>query len=79
MAEYKCIGKGNVDFTDRSGNVVKGISFYVISETSNVEGYKAERFFVSSTALSNMKYLPSVNDEFDIVFNRYGKIAEFKR
>lgn len=74
---FKCVGKSRVDFKAPDGNQITGVSLFVLFETDHVDGYKTDKFFISDQAAKNFDYIPKVNDDFEVLYNKYGKPGEF--
>ena len=66
------VGKKPLNFTAEDGKVIDGAHLFVTYEETGVEGFAAEKLFISSTKL-NAKDV-SVGDVLEIYFNRYGKV-----
>lgn len=71
----KVVGIRNVDFTAQDGNKISGMSIYCSYEiTKNGEGYAVEKIFLSDRKMNDCGYVPSVGDEVNITYNRFGKV-----
>lgn len=72
----KYIGKSDIDFTNSNGEKIKGTNLFCIFEDTNVEGFRAEKFFLKEgiTLPKEVK----LNDIIDIMFNRKGKVEQIK-
>lgn len=81
---FTLLGYAPVSFTDRStGNLVEGVRFFFSGYDgySNLVGSAAFDFFMTQDRLDRIRFHPdssSVGTEFDIQYNRFGKIASIK-
>lgn len=75
MEKWKVIGFRKVDFTDTKQNSrVTGYSLYVCRPGGNdMSGDECQKIFFSDQRIS---YVPSLGDEIQLMYNRYGKIAD---
>lgn len=77
-------GYRTLSFTNQqTGQIVDGVKFYFGSETGlrNLVGYETFDFFLSKDKLSHLGFDPQPSDiqqEFDIAYNRYGKVDSIK-
>ncbi|CAI3542875.1 MAG: hypothetical protein ACLUC0_19460 [Clostridium neonatale] len=70
--QVKLIGVQNVNFTNNSREVIKGINLFVAFKDENVEGLRTEKFFLKDgIALPKETKL---NDTIDLSFNHKGRI-----
>ncbi|MBS4958639.1 MAG: hypothetical protein KHZ99_16600 [Clostridium sp.] len=70
--QVKLIGVQNVNFTNNSGEVIKGMNLFVAFKDENVEGLRTDKFFLKDgIALPKETKL---NDTIDLSFNHKGKI-----
>ena len=77
MELYQCVGIQKVNFKVPDGNEINGFNLFVVYGADNVEGVKTERIFISDRARNNFDYFPSVDDKFNVIYNRYGKVEGF--
>lgn len=66
-----------VNFTNNQNEAVQGLNIFVAFQDENVEGLRAEKFFLKDTIA-----LPKdtkINDVIDIVFNFKGKIEAINK
>lgn len=64
------IGVRNVNFVDQStSNQISGKTYYYMFEDNNVQGYAADKFFISNNVVDPF----IVGKAFEVVYNRYGK------
>lgn len=69
----RIVGIRTTKFTaEKTGEVISGKTVYFLSEADNVEGYMADRIFLSEAKLAH--YQPVLNDVVDIQYNRFGKV-----
>ena len=67
----KVVGKRNVSFTDQAtGGQINGTSYMYLYEDQNIDGYGTDKVFVRD----NVKSPFVVGQEYDVYFNRRGKI-----
>lgn len=71
----RVIGLRKVDFKATDGSLIQGLSIYV---TFPIEkdgtGDAADKLFLSSSKVEMMDQLPSVGDQIDVTYNRWGKV-----
>ncbi|SDY16335.1 hypothetical protein SAMN02910264_01600 [Ruminococcaceae bacterium YAD3003] len=73
----KLVGIQPIHFTNNSGEEIIGTSVYCLSEDENVEGLRADKFF-----LKDSQKLPAgvqVNDLLELSFNMKGKIEKIEK
>ena len=69
------IGLKRSKFTPKdSDQEISGYTLYLTEEREDVQGYAADRVFVSDKKLG--PYQPAVGDEVRIYYNRWGKVDE---
>lgn len=69
----KIIGLKDSNFTPRdSGTLISGKTLYIVYPADNVDGFRCESLFASLKRFVN-GFVPKVNDEIVIEYNRYGK------
>ena len=74
--KYKVIGFSERSFTSKdSGAVIDGMNIFVTFETNRTTGLACDRIFISRYRLDQCGYKPSVGDDIEIQYNRYGKIS----
>lgn len=67
----KIVGKRAVQFQDqRTGNTIAGTSYTYLYEDQNIDGYGADKVFIRDGFHSPF----TVGGEYDVFFNRHGKI-----
>lgn len=77
-------GYRNVSFTNQqTGQVVDGVKFYLGADTGarNLVGYETFDCFLSKDKLDRLGFYPDPRDidmQFDIAYNRYGKVDSIK-
>ena len=75
--QAKLLGVMKVNFTNNQNEAVQGTNLFVAFQDENVEGLRAEKFFLKDTIA-----LPKdakINDVIDIVFNFKGKIEAINK
>lgn len=70
--QAKLLGVMKVNFTNNQNESVQGTNLFVAFQDENVEGLRAEKFFLKD-AIALPKET-KINDVIDIVFNFKGKI-----
>lgn len=72
----KVIGFSESSFTAKdTGAVIEGMNIFVTFESSRVTGTACDRLYVSRNRLEECGYYPSIGDDIEPMYNRYGKIA----
>lgn len=76
----KIIGYRDVGFAAESGEFVEGRTFYVGKDIDPKRGagLSCEKIFVSDAKLKNFSFMPCIGDEVEIVYNKYGKVVDFR-
>lgn len=75
--QAKLLGVMKVNFTNKQNETVQGLNIFVAFQDENVEGLRAEKFFLKdSIALPKET---KINDVIDIVFNFKGKIEAINK
>lgn len=68
----KIVGVQNLNFTNNSGEVIKGMNIFVGFKDENVEGLRTEKFFLKEGI--SLPKETKLNDTIDLSFNHKGKI-----
>lgn len=71
------IGIRPSSFTGEGGEKVSGKNFYFTSPLKNGEGLGADRVFLLDSRIEKLDYVPSVGDEVEVIYNRFGKCSGF--
>ena len=72
----KVIGIAERNFTSKdTGAFIEGFYIYVTFENNRTTGLASDRLYLSRNRLDQFGYSPSVGDDIDIQYNRYGKIS----
>ena len=72
----KVIGFSDRSFTSKdTGVLIEGMNIFVTYENKSTTGLACDRFFISRHRLDACDYSPSLDDEIDLLYNRYGKIS----
>ena len=72
----KVIGFAERNFTSKdTGAFIEGMYIFVTFENSRTTGLASDRLYVSCNRLEQFGYSPSVGDDIEIQYNRYGKIS----
>ena len=70
--QVKIVGVQNVNFTNNSGEVIKGMNIFVGFKDENVEGLRTEKFFLKEGI--SLPKETKLNDTIDLSFNHKGRI-----
>lgn len=70
--EYDVVGFRKVDFKDKDGQQISGTTLFLERNNPDVEGIETVKQFLPS----RIEYTPHVGDHIQLVYNRYGKIAQ---
>lgn len=79
MEDMKVVGYRSVDFTDKTGKHVSGISLYVTHPETGVTGEIAEKLFLSADKLEALHYTPVVGETIGVTWGRNNKIIGVKK
>ena len=71
----KIIGIRPSTFTGNDGKAVSGRNIYLMYPLEKGEGSGADRVFITDSKLANWPYKPTVGDEVNLEYNRYGKCS----
>lgn len=72
----KVIGFAEISFTDKNtGAVIEGMNIFVTFENKRTSGSACDRLYVSRQRLEEYGYYPSIGDDIEPLYNRYGKIS----
>lgn len=72
----KVIGFAERSFTSKdTGALIEGMYIYVTYEHKSTTGFACDRLYVSLQRLDRSGYYPSLGDEIEPLYNRYGKIT----
>lgn len=72
----KVIGFCERSFTSKdTGSLIEGMYIYVSFENNRTTGTACDRLYVSRQRLDESGYYPSLGDEIEPLYNRYGKIT----
>ena len=72
----KVIGFVERNFTSKdTGALIEGMYIYVTFENNRTTGLASDRLYVSRHRLEQFCYSPSVGDDIELQYNRYGKIS----
>lgn len=71
----KVIGFSDRSFTSKdTGALIEGMYIYVSYENNRTTGSACDRLYVSRQRLDDCGYYPSLGDDIEPQYNRYGKI-----
>ena len=72
----KVIGFADRSFTSKdTGALIEGMYIYVSYENTCTIGSACDRLYVSRQRLEQCGYSPSLGDDIEPLYNRYGKIT----
>ena len=72
----KVIGFVESSFTAKdTGAVIEGMNIFVTFENKRTTGSACDRLYVSRQRLEECGYYPSIGDDIEPLYNRYGKIS----
>lgn len=72
----KVIGFSDRSFTSKdTGALIEGMYIYVSFENNRTTGSACDRLYVSRHRLDESGYYPSLGDDIEPLYNRYGKIT----
>lgn len=71
----KIIGTAFTSFKGSDGSTVTGTTLYVTEpiDPDKGKGERASKLFLSARKLADMDFRPSVGDEINVFYNRFGK------
>lgn len=75
--QAKLLGIMKVNFTNNQNESVQGTNLFVAFQDENVEGLRAEKFFLKDNIALPKE--TKINDVIDIVFNFKGKIEAINK
>lgn len=79
MEEMTVAGYRSLDFIDKSGKHVSGISLFVTHPETGVTGEIAEKLFLSSEKLEALRYTPVVGETIGVTWGRNNKIIGVRK
>ena len=71
----KVIGFYEKSFTGRDGTLIEGVNIYLTYPLKSGTGFGSTKVFISSNRLSSIGYYPSIDDDIQFEYNRFGKIT----
>lgn len=72
----KVVGFSERSFTSKgTGALIEGMNIFVTFENNRTTGSACDRLYVSRQRLNDCGYSPSLGDEIEPLYNRYGKIT----
>lgn len=71
----KVIGFCEKSFTGSDGTLIEGVNIYCTFPLKSGTGFGSSKVFVSSNRLSSIGYHPSIDDNIEFDYNRFGKIT----
>lgn len=71
----KVIGFYEKSFTGRDGTLIDGVNIFYTYPLNSGTGFGSAKVFVSSNRLSSFGYYPSIDDDIEFDYNRFGKIT----
>ena len=73
------VGYKDMSFKGNDGNEVSGRKYYFTRTDPRVKGCETGNFFLTVSALNNVGYVPEVDEEVEVYYNRYGKVSYMKQ
>lgn len=73
------VGYRDMTFKGNDGQEVSGRKFYFTRTDPKIQGVETGSFFLSSNALNYVGYIPGVNEDVEVYYNRYGKVSVMKQ
>lgn len=71
----KVIGRRKVSFKAQDGSQIEGLSlFCAYPITKDGDGVGVEKIFLSANKLSQLDFMPELDDEINVQYNRFGKV-----
>lgn len=80
MEKIKVVGIRQVKFTaPDTKQEISGVRVYFLQDAPmrGLEGQSCDSVFLSNEAFNKLSYVPSIGQECNIDFNRYGKVSSF--
>lgn len=72
----KVIGFSERSFTSKdTGALIEGMYIYVSYENTRTTGSACDRLYITRKHLDESGYYPSLGDDIEPLYNRYGKIT----
>lgn len=71
----KIVGIRPSSFTGNDGKDVSGRNIYLTFPLEKGEGLGTDRVFITDSKLAGWTYKPTVGDEINLEYNRYGKCS----
>lgn len=68
------LGTKEVSFTAKDGSEIEGMTIYFSYGDPKVNGVAADKMFLRNEKLRGLEWSPKVGDEFQPLYNRYGKV-----
>ena len=72
------VGYKDMAFTGQDGNEVRGRKYFYVCDENGVTGQASGSFFLTESALSHVGYVPNVEDQVEVYYNRYGKVSQLR-
>lgn len=77
--EMEVTGYRPYEFKNDQGEMVKGVSVFVLIEgTKGVEGKEAAKLSLSEDKLNESGYYPQPGDRIDVFYNMHGRVDDVK-
>lgn len=76
----RVIGYRDCGFTATSGEFIEGRTFYLAKDIDAMHGMgvSVEKVFVADSKLKKFSISPAIGDDVEIVYNKYGKVVDFR-
>ena len=78
MEIYIIVGYRDMEFKSKDGDLISGRKYYYTCVQNGVTGVACDSFFVTKEAMNGLAYIPNVDDEVEVYFNRYGKVSQIR-
>lgn len=76
----KIIGISLCSFKLKDGSTMEGKTIYTSTpiDPKRGQGVATEHFFLSAAKLAALDFAPTVDQEVEVLYNKYGKIAQLR-
>lgn len=73
---YTLVGMRDVSFKGNDGSQVSGQNFFLTYENDKITGVGVEKIFISNSKFADLTFVPELNDQCRLLYNKYGKVAD---
>lgn len=77
VSMYQILGFQHQNLTFKDGRSVSGYKFHLYQKRDGVTGYAADSVFISDAKCDG--YIPALDDQIDIIWNRWGKCEGIRK